>query len=453
MQHVSPCSRSYITASTKRYLNYLFWCLCIGLMVTLSGCATNKVPEVVDTDKVQIAAIADRAEMMARAEEWQGVVLFRNPYGYSVKFNKWGYRQDCSGYLSYIWGLGEPNQSVTQPITSSFSNYSYKISAEELQPGDALNKPDSNPGDDNFDGHIVLFGGWVDQNAGTFTVYEVTGKATTDPNAYPNDGAQKSTKNINKYLQEGYHPIRSDAFRNESPPPPSDPITLSNRTFVNLGGNWIESITAYGKYWNFDAAGNALNGNNGSPLSSVDRYAGPCYGSTSCDFDTRTFFYTPDGPVESITVGDNYWNFLGDAPWDKAPSGTLSGVGRYASGPCSLGGSCHFDTRAFVPAEVFGQQLESITVGGYFWNFDATGQPLLSGNLSDEPKYASGPCASAPYGQCAFETRTFVNVNGEWIESITAYGQYWNYRMDNTPWPVAYHGDLREIARYQGIRP
>jgi hypothetical protein len=104
------------------------------------------------------AQAISRDEVLARAKPWLNVV----PYcqapngGYdsdcgvtcqrppNPAIDAW--RSDCSGYVSYAWGLPAPGKVVSGLVTVS-----HPISASELKPGDALAS----------DGHIALFIGWV----------------------------------------------------------------------------------------------------------------------------------------------------------------------------------------------------------------------------------------------------------------------------------------------------
>lgn len=62
------------------------------------------------------------------------------------------YRSDCSGLVSYAWGLPAPGRT-----TSTLAPYDTSVSElttfEALVPGDALNN----------DHHVMLFGGWTDK--------------------------------------------------------------------------------------------------------------------------------------------------------------------------------------------------------------------------------------------------------------------------------------------------
>jgi hypothetical protein len=71
------------------------------------------------------------------------------------------YRSDCSGFVSWSWGLPAPGRS-----TSTFAPYTSDVSAviavTDLAPGDALNGK----------GHVMLWGGWVDERAGKALVLQ-----------------------------------------------------------------------------------------------------------------------------------------------------------------------------------------------------------------------------------------------------------------------------------------
>jgi hypothetical protein len=121
-----------------------------------------------------------------------------------------------------------------------------------------------------------------------------------------------------------------------------------------FNGRMTESITAYGKFWNYDIDNNyAPLAGNGSNLESVPRWAaGPCVGQPAgqCRFDSRTVFaitsFNGGRQTESITAYGKFWNFDGDASLSGSGS-NLEAVPRFASGPC-LGvapGTCSFDSR------------------------------------------------------------------------------------------------------------
>jgi hypothetical protein len=95
----------------------------------------------------------ERQWMIWRAQTW-----INDNVAYNQSSTHDGYRQDCSGYVSYVWQLTKPGTSP-----SGMSIYSTQISFNNLLPGDALNNPSA---------HTMLFVKWVDQSAGTFIAYE-----------------------------------------------------------------------------------------------------------------------------------------------------------------------------------------------------------------------------------------------------------------------------------------
>ncbi len=224
-----------------------------------------------------------------------------------------------------------------------------------------------------------------------------------------------------------------------------------------------EVIVAHGQYWIFDnAPGFAPAAENGSQLTQLARYAtGPCAGheGATCTLDSQAVFLfngsASERLTESVTAYGKFWNFdVANGYTPLLGNGmTLDSLGRYASGPCTgqAAGACLFDTRAVF---VFsGRRTESITAYGKFWNFDvATDYTPLAGNgsyLETVPRYASGPCAGQGAGACVFDTRTVFSFNGRMVESITAYGKFWNFDIDTNYGPMAGNGsNLETVARF-----
>jgi hypothetical protein len=114
-----------------------------------------------------------------------------------------------------------------------------------------------------------------------------------------------------------------DATPAPAPTPAPTPSTaFDSRTFVDIGGNLVESISAYGKYWNFIGENLWSTG----WLDQVPRYAAICSGKPDCKFNTRSFVNIGGNLVESITAYGRYWNFIGDNLWS---TGSLDSVARY----------------------------------------------------------------------------------------------------------------------------
>lgn len=268
--------------------------------------------------------------------------------------------------------------------------------------------------------------------------------------------------------------------------PAGEPCVFDTRTLAtHPQKGFVEAITAYGRYWEFDLSGYAFP-QSGSPLTSHPWLGagppepGPCYFAPQgqpCKLDTRTFVddYAPVGFVESVTAYGKYWIWLADGSQvdgcTQCPGGgcnecslvTLDATHpavRFSveNGPCTFappGQPCVFDTRVQVKHPDFMDQItESITAYGRYWyHVEFSGPPYWQawGDLISVPRYASanGPCTYAPAGQlCTFDTRTLVHHPQKgFIESITAYGRFWEFDQFGAPLP-GNGADLRSVPRY-----
>lgn len=92
--------------------------------------------------------------------------------GYSQSATTNGYRDDCSGFVSAAWGLKQPG---TNTYGLMDSQYSHRISENDLQPGDALIAGD----------HVVLFGGWANAEHTEYIALEDNGSQGTVSHVIP----------------------------------------------------------------------------------------------------------------------------------------------------------------------------------------------------------------------------------------------------------------------------
>ncbi len=204
---------------------------------------------------------------------------------------------------------------------------------------------------------------------------------------------------------------------------------------------------------------------------SVSPYTAPCQQTEDddCTFTTRVLFPIDGELTESVTGYHRAYNWRAGDPANIEPKkgngAWLSRVAHYkpAGGPCEGEDKrdCSFETRTLFESSG-GDQIESITAGGRYYNFTwpaAGGQPVPwssnGSSLASVAHYAAGdgPC----FGQedCRFNTRTiFEDSDGDQIESITAGGRYYNFT-----WPAAGGGplpwgsngtDLAVVDRYAG---
>jgi hypothetical protein len=131
------------------------------LLVLASGCTGELDTQTPETD----AAANPASDAVARAMQW---VDAKMPYCQAPNHHEdldaecpstctrpdntaWdAYRSDCSGLVSWAWGLPAPGR-----ITTTFAPFdlhvSHEIAASELQPGDAINN----------DHHMMLFEKWI----------------------------------------------------------------------------------------------------------------------------------------------------------------------------------------------------------------------------------------------------------------------------------------------------
>ena len=170
------CGRSFVMAL-------------IAAVAAVSGCSAangGSGEETEQTSQSRVEALSS-ADAIARAREWvdAGMPYCSGPNGGAdlicggtcwrggaAASPAWdAYRSDCSGLVSYAWGLPAPGRT-TYGFAPFDTGVSYAIAGKELQPGDALNSS----------GHIVLFAGWVDQGAGRARILEEynCGQVATD---------------------------------------------------------------------------------------------------------------------------------------------------------------------------------------------------------------------------------------------------------------------------------
>lgn len=148
----------------------------------------------------QSPAYFNRKAVVGRAARWTRA---RVPYSQT----SWrdDYRTDCSGFISYAWGL---DQSF---VTWSLPKVSRRIAKEDLQPGDILL---------NDWKHAVLFGGWTNRQHTQYLVYEQVGgrirRAVSRVVAYPYQGSDLG----------GYKPYRYTGGHNIYAPDAKLPAPL-----------------------------------------------------------------------------------------------------------------------------------------------------------------------------------------------------------------------------------
>ncbi|QMU76642.1 C40 family peptidase [Streptacidiphilus sp. PB12-B1b] len=161
-----------------------------------------------------------RDEVIQRAQSWVSEGVPYNQGAYYSDSNG-SYREDCSGYVSMAWDLSSSMVTQTLPSVST------QIASSDLQPGDAL---------DYTAEHVILFGGWVDQSAGTFTYYaennpsELTNTYTGSLDASSLDGWPTSD-----YTPLRYNNITGTASTTTTPATSTTATTTTGSTTASTG--------------------------------------------------------------------------------------------------------------------------------------------------------------------------------------------------------------------------
>lgn len=179
----------------------------------------RSAPEGTAVTPLRIAAAGpaiSRSAVMSRAQSWvnaRPVVPYNqshyflsatNYYGDAAGHNPSGWREDCSGFLSYAWQIAAPGTT-----TSAMSSITTPISWSALQPGDALLRADSTVH------HVVLFAKWDDT---AHTIYTLYHEADVTVGTEVKSGVAVT----NPYWST-YQPVRYQAITADPPPVPSAP--------------------------------------------------------------------------------------------------------------------------------------------------------------------------------------------------------------------------------------
>ena len=102
-----------------------------------------------------------------------------------------GWREDCSGFVSYAWGLPGPGY-----VTSTMLGITRVISWSALQPGDALLIP----------GHVALFARWDDAAHSTYTLWE---EADSQSGTVARSGISRTDSYWSTYAPVRYNGIKA----------------------------------------------------------------------------------------------------------------------------------------------------------------------------------------------------------------------------------------------------
>ncbi|MDQ6874574.1 MAG: VCBS repeat-containing protein [Actinomycetota bacterium] len=190
----------------------------------------RSAPEGTAVTPLRIAAAGpaiSRSAVMSRAASWvnaRPVVPYEQShyflsatdyYGDTAGHNPSGWREDCTGFISYAWQIAAPGTT-----TSAMSSLTTPISWSALQPGDALLRYDSAVH------HAVLFAKWDDAAHSLYTIYH---EADVTVGTEVKSGIALSNPYWSTYQPVRYHAITADP---PAVPPAAHDFTADRRSDV-----------------------------------------------------------------------------------------------------------------------------------------------------------------------------------------------------------------------------
>lgn len=143
--------------------------------LAVAGCSAPPEADPQPAEQLGVAVEdISASDAISRAEEWVTAKLqyCQSPYGQDDSIDPscspicnrqenpaWDpYRSDCSGLVSWAWGLPAPGRTTAE-FAPNQNDITQAIQASNLQTGDAVCTDDST----SSDHHIMLFKGWVVQ--------------------------------------------------------------------------------------------------------------------------------------------------------------------------------------------------------------------------------------------------------------------------------------------------
>jgi len=155
-----------MASSSTRTLAALFTAGLVTFVISACGEAPNDgTSEHLGSTTEDLTTIA-RSQVLARGQLWVAAKL---PYCQSANHQPDGdkacakvctrpnnaqwdpYRSDCSGFVSWSWGLSAPGRTTAE-LAPAVTDITHTIDPKSLMPGDAVNKPSD---------HTMLFVKWI----------------------------------------------------------------------------------------------------------------------------------------------------------------------------------------------------------------------------------------------------------------------------------------------------
>jgi MYXO-CTERM domain-containing protein len=332
---------------TRMLTRVLFVCSAFALVV---GCSSNDTAGVPSEPVASSSSAITTTDVLSRAEQWVNAKLLycqspNHAHDYDTACSStctrednadWDpYRSDCSGFVSWSWGLPAPGR-VTGQFAPADTTVSHAIQGTDLQPGDALNYPAD---------HIILFVKWITQNTEA-QFYEEPGCSANPPYAH----SFTSNVTINgESVHVDYEGMTFTAIRyNDIQPPNAAPTGyLDSASCTDITG-WSQDpdakTTALSVTLTFDAPTGKAGSGTIKAEANIDR-ADLCTPLGSCNhgYDVATPVGLRDGMQHSVyaygeDAEDSSLQLLTNAPMNFtcAPPAIPAGVKRHVINPASM---------------------------------------------------------------------------------------------------------------------
>ncbi len=317
--------------------------LLVGFACT-AGCSSTDEGTASSTDQA-----ITTTEVLSRAEEWVNAkLLYCQSANHARDYDtacstycnrqdnpQWDpYRSDCSGFVSWSWGLPAPGR-VTSQFAPFNTQVSHTIQASDLSPGDAVNNSE----------HIMLFVKWTIKNSQA-EFYEEPGCSSSTPYAH----AFTSNVSISgSSIHVAWNGMTFTAIRYDSIQPPNTPPkgyldTASCDTLAGWSQDPDTPAAAVTVQLTFDAPTGKPGSGTLSRTANAYR-ADLCKALGTCDhaFSTATPLGLLDGQKHSVyaygaDTDNGSLQLLAQAPktFTCAPPAIPSGVKRHVPDPAAL---------------------------------------------------------------------------------------------------------------------
>ena len=355
--------------------------LLVIMILINAGCSPSATPSP-DTGTNQDLGSA----ILARAQIWLHPPVPYGSFGFhnNPPFHD-GYKADCSGFVSYAWGLNVPGIGTNQFVSE---NYATVISISDLQPGDVLNNDRADTA-----GHMVIFVKWLDRAENIFDAYDLnTDPGYTSEKTYTlvqiPDSNDWTISELDPWAHGPYRAERlanTEAAATSKPAPgigstkispkdgmvmvyvPAGNFIMGDNSQVNLGNFWIDQTEV----------------TNGMYALCVQ--AGACQPPSDTSSATRTSYYGnsqfANYPVIYVDWNDSqtYCNWAGrrlpsEAEWEKAAHGTDGRIYPWGNGAptCELTNSfCVGDTAQVGSYPAGASPYGALDMSGNVWQWVA----------------------------------------------------------------------------------